>query len=116
MYCIYGAEVDVFINFMLSAFLSNGYNIPFVFYLKAIISKWADVTVELWVASRTTVTMWVKVSKRFCSVPYLNKNISFYKVTFYLHSCTVVYLYWPKHKVRGVQVMEIGGVLFHSPI
>ena len=34
MYCIYGAEADVFINFMLSLFLSNGYNIPFIFIFK----------------------------------------------------------------------------------
>ena len=31
MYCIYWAEADVFINFMLSVFLSNGHNIPFIF-------------------------------------------------------------------------------------
>ena len=30
MYCIYGAEIDVFINFMWSVYLSIGYNIPLI--------------------------------------------------------------------------------------
>ena len=34
MYCIYGAEADVFINFMWSMFLSNGCNFPFIFIFK----------------------------------------------------------------------------------
>ena len=33
MYSIYGAEADVFINLMLTVFLPNIYNIPFIFYL-----------------------------------------------------------------------------------
>ena len=39
------ADASVFINIILSVFLSNSYNVFFYFYLLTIIYKWADVTV-----------------------------------------------------------------------
>ena len=73
MYCICGTESDVFINFMMNVFLFNGYNIPFLplsYHLQM-----GRTTVAPWVASRTTMTMWLKVSNLFCSVPYSDKTI-----------------------------------------
>ena len=57
MYCMCGAEANQFIIFMLSMFLSNRYNISFIFNLLSYDVQWADVTVVLWVTNKNTVTM-----------------------------------------------------------
>ena len=102
MYCISGAEADIFINFMWSVFLSNGNNIPFIF-----IFRLSPTNRQVWLWHHgwpigTTVTMWLKVCNLLCSVPDLYKNIWFYKVAFYPEHLLVEYLCWPKHGGRGV--------------
>ena len=53
--------------------------------------------------------MLLKVSNLFYSVPQLDKNICFYKVTFYLHLCQDGCMYWSKHKLRGGHVKRKRG-------
>ena len=68
MYCIYEAEANAFINLMLNVFLSNGYNISFIFTFK-LSSTNGHVTVSPCIANKNTVTMWLEVSSLFYSVP-----------------------------------------------
>ena len=59
MYCIYGAQANLF-----SVFLS----MPITFHLFYSLSYqvlWAHVTVVLWVTNRNTVTMLLKVSSLY---------------------------------------------------
>ena len=71
---VLGQTQKYFFNFMLSVFLSNDYTISFIFTFK-LSSTNGQMTVAPFVANSITVTMWLKVSNLFCSVPYLEKNI-----------------------------------------
>ena len=67
MYCIYGAEVDVFINFMLSLCLSNGHNIPFIFIFK--LSSSNGQMCLPYCGLLGGPVLWLKVSNILFSVP-----------------------------------------------
>ena len=64
MYCICGAEENLFIKFILSIFESNDYYISCILIIK-LTPIMTDVTVAPWVASRNRVTMWMKASSPF---------------------------------------------------
>ena len=71
---LWGRRSDVFINFMLSILLSNGYNVNFTFIFKLSPTD-GQVTMEVFVCYRTIVTMWLKVSNLLNSIPNLYNNI-----------------------------------------
>ena len=72
---LWGRRSNVFINFLWSVLLFNDYSINFIFIFKLSHTDGAGVTVVPYMAYRTTITMWLKVSNLLSSTPNLYNNI-----------------------------------------